>query len=65
MAHVKIEGIVDHLSSEMVRALRETLDELVPNASRIDEKEFFRDFKRRIDRKCSTWEKVPDKYVKE
>lgn len=62
MAKVKIEEIVDHLSSEMRRALAQTVATMVPDAS-VDEHELFREFKRNVYRKCSTWENVPDRYV--
>lgn len=62
MAKVKIEEVVDHLSSEMRRALEDAVNEVVPNA-RFDSYELFRAFKRNVYRKCSTWETVPDRYV--
>lgn len=62
MARVKIEGIVDHLSSEMRRALKDAVSEVAPK-TRFDEYELFRAFRRAVSRKCSTWESVPDHYV--
>lgn len=62
MARVKIEEIVDHLSSEVRRALSDSIKEVFPN-SNIDEYTLFRAFKRAIRRKCSTWERVPDSFV--
>jgi hypothetical protein len=63
MAEVKIEEIVDHLSSEMKRALEEAVNEVIPDA-RFDRDELFRTFKRNVYRACSIWERVPDRYVK-
>lgn len=62
MARVKMEEIVDHLSSEMRRALSDAVEEVSPN-SNIDGYDLFRAFKRAIRRKCNTWERVPDGYV--
>jgi hypothetical protein len=62
MASVNIEEIIDHLSTEVRRALEDAVQQVAPN-TRIDSHEFFRAFHRAIGRKCSTWEQVPDKYV--
>jgi hypothetical protein len=62
MAKVKIEDVVDHLSTEFRRALEETLNEHFPNQN-FDSKDVFRTFKRQVYRKCSVWENVPDQYV--
>jgi hypothetical protein len=45
MAKVKIEDVVDHLSSEFRRALEETMKEHFPNQS-FDTHNVFRTFKR-------------------
>ena len=62
MARVKIEEVVDHLSTEMRRALGDTVREVLPNAN-VDEHALFRAFVRAVRRKCNTWERVPDHYV--
>lgn len=62
MAKVKIEDIVDYLSSEFRRALEETIKEHFPNQN-FDSGDVFRTFKRQVYRKCSVWENVPDQYV--
>jgi len=62
MARVKIEQIVDHLSSEMRRALEDAVQRTCPDC-RVDAHALFREFKRAVGRKCSTWENVPDHYV--
>jgi hypothetical protein len=63
MARLKIEGVIDHLSSEMRKALAQATDQVMPG-SHVDERELFRAFKRAVGRKCSTWERVPDHYVR-
>ncbi len=62
MARVKVEEIVEHLSSEMRSALSDAVKEASPNCN-IDEYELFSAFKRAVSRKCGTWERVPDRYV--
>jgi len=62
MAKVQMDELVDHLSSEIRRALEDTLAEHFPNAQ-VDAHEVFRTFRRAVRRKCSTWETVPDQYV--
>jgi hypothetical protein len=62
MAKVKIEEIIDDLSSQMRRALGYAVKEVLPN-SNADEYELFRAFRRAVGRTCSTWERVPDRYI--
>jgi len=63
MAQVKIEEIVDHLSSEMRKALTIAVNNAIPNAE-FDERELFREFRRAVGRKCNNWETVPNHYVR-
>ena len=63
MAQLKIEDVVDHLSSEMRRALVDAVRAQAPDL-RLDEYQLFRDFKREVYRKCNVWENVPDRYVR-
>ena len=62
MAKVKIEEVIDHLDTEIRRALEETIKTHFPNTN-FDTREVFRTFKRMVGRKCNTWERVPDIYV--
>ena len=62
MARVKMEKIVDHLSSEIRRALVDAVEREIPGSS-VDAYSLFREFRRAVGRKCSTWERVPDSYV--
>lgn len=64
MSYVNAEGIVDHLSTEMRRALRDAVQQTIPTAQ-FDEHELFRAFRRAVRRKCSDWESVPNQYVRE
>ncbi len=62
MARVKIEEIIDHIDSDMRKALAETVRTHFPDAE-FDDRAMFRTFKRMVGRKCNTWETVPDQYV--
>ena len=62
MARVKIEEIVDHLGTEMRKALSIAVNNVIPDAE-FDERQLFRAFRRAVGRKCNTWESVPDQYV--
>lgn len=62
MARIKVEEIVDDLSSEFRSALDSAVSEVIPGAE-FDRYELFRAFKRAIRRKCSTWERVSDNHV--
>jgi hypothetical protein len=62
VARVKMEEIVDHLSSEIRSALAQSIRDEIPNVN-FDEHGLFRAFRRHVGRRCSTWERVPDRYV--
>lgn len=62
MARVKIEEILEHLSTEMRKALKQAVESTIPGAE-FDERELFRNFRRSVGRKCGVWENVPDQYV--
>jgi hypothetical protein len=63
MAEVKIDDILNDLSTEMRNALEAAVRQVLPDAN-FDRNELFRAFQREVSRKCRTWEKVRDKYVK-
>jgi len=63
MAEVQMDEIVDHLRSEMRRALEDAVREVAPNVQ-IDFHELYRSFRRAVRRKCNQWEQVPDDYVR-
>ena len=62
MARVKIGEIVSHLSTEFRKALDEAVRKEIPDAD-FNPQQLFREFRRAVGRKCSTWESVPDHYV--
>jgi hypothetical protein len=63
MARIRIEHIVDHLDSDMRKALEAAVKEVLPDAGSFDRYELFRAFRRAVGRKCNTWESIPDSDV--
>ena len=63
MSLVKIEDMVESLSYNFKRVLEDAVERTVPEAD-FDRNKLFLEFKRSIRRKCSTWETVPDRYIK-
>ena len=59
MARVKIQSIVEHLDYDMKRALEDAVAHVLPDAD-VDRSEIYREFRRSVGRKCSTWVNVPD-----
>jgi hypothetical protein len=62
MAKIQVVAVVDHLSSQMRRALEAAVEAELPDAS-VDAHSLFRAFKRALNSKCSIWETVPDSCV--
>lgn len=62
MARVKIEEIIDHLDTDIRKALSEAVNRTIPDAE-FNDRELFRNFRRAVCRKCSIWESVLDQYV--
>ena len=62
MARVKIESVLEQLESDLRKALRVAVHRVIPDAT-FYERTLFREFKRAVGRKCSTWERVNDRDV--
>ncbi len=63
MPKVRIATIIERLDSNMRSALAEAVTEVLPGAN-VDSYGLFRAFVRAVERRCSTWEKVPERCVK-
>jgi len=63
MAQVDIEEVLDHLSDELRGALRDSIQEVMPGST-VNEFDVFRAFLRAVNRRCATWESVPDYIVR-
>ncbi|PMD83726.1 hypothetical protein BWI97_27075 [Siphonobacter sp. BAB-5405] len=64
MAEIKIEEVIDYLDYDMKYALEQTMKKHFPNAT-FSKEEVFKTFKAEVYRKCNTWEKIPDKLIKQ
>jgi hypothetical protein len=62
MAQIQMEPIVEHLRTEIRRALSAAVREVVEDAD-FDESALYRAFRRAVGRRCNVWERVPDQYV--
>jgi len=63
MAKVKIESVIEHLNSDMRRALEDAVNRTILDAD-FDRNVLFREFVRAVGRKCPTWTNVPDSCVR-
>ena len=63
MAKVNIEEFIDHLDVEIRKALELTVREHFPNQE-YNAKALFKTFKIETVKKCDSWERIPNKYIK-
>lgn len=64
MARIKPEDIIDNLKTPIKKALTEAVTQIIPNTE-FDAELLFREFKKQIRFKCSTWERVPNTAVQD
>lgn len=62
MAQVQMDELIDHLRTEVKKALADAFAETAPDAD-VDIDNFYHVFKRRVYHHCNVWEQVPDQYV--
>jgi hypothetical protein len=62
MARIKPEEIIEHLDRDMRVALEIAVKQVLPEAE-FDSMALFRAFVLAVDRQCSQWERVPDRFV--
>ena len=62
MARINIERVMEHLDSDIRKALEAAVKEVIP-AANFDPYTLKRAFIRAVGRKCNTWENVPDHLV--
>ena len=63
MTKIKIEGVVEHLSDHIRKALDEAVKRTIPDSNPNSSK-LFSEFKRNLVKKCNDWERIPDRYAK-
>jgi hypothetical protein len=62
MTKIRVDGVVDELKPQLLRALQDAVRSAVPEVS-FDEYQLFTEFKRAIVRRCATWESIPNEYL--
>ena len=63
MAKLNIEQIIDHLDREIRKALDATMREHFPHQD-FNSRAVFDTFKKQVEKKCDSWESVPNKYIR-
>ena len=64
MKQVKFEGVIEHLSHDVKRALEDAVRRQIPDAA-FDRVSLFKEFQKAVYRKCSVWESIPDHLVRD
>lgn len=62
MTKIRIDGVVDELKPQVLRALQDAVASTMPDAS-FDENQLFTEFRSAIVRRCATWESIPNEYL--
>lgn len=62
MTKIRVDGVVDELKPQVLRALQEAVANIMPEAS-FDENQLFAEFRSAIVRRCATWESIPNEYL--
>jgi hypothetical protein len=63
MTHVKVEGVIQHLSTHIRAALEEAVLSAFPFQT-VNRDDIYREFRVALARRCREWEEVPDYYVR-
>jgi len=63
MAKLHIKEIIGHLEREMRKALEATMREHFPDQE-FNGKAVYKTFNQQVEKKCNTWEIIPNKYIK-
>ncbi len=63
MAKIKIESVIEHLDTDIRRALEDAVNHTIIDIQ-FDRNVLFREFVRAVGRKCQTWANVPDNCVR-
>jgi hypothetical protein len=62
MTRIKVEGVVQHLSSHIRAALEEAVLTAYPFQT-VNRDDIYREFRVALARRCRGWEEVPDEFV--
>ena len=62
MTRIKVEGIIEELSTHIRGALEEAVLSTYPFQT-VNKDDIYREFRRALARRCRTWEEVPDALI--
>jgi uncharacterized protein (DUF433 family) len=62
MTRIKVEGIIEELSTHIRGALEEAVLSAYPFQT-VNRDDIYREFRSALARRCRTWEEVPDAFV--
>lgn len=62
MARVKVEGVIQHLSTPIRAALEEAVLSAYPFQT-VNRDDIYREFRVALAKRCRAWEEVPDEFV--
>lgn len=63
MAKIQTVEVIDHLEDQIRKALAETLREHFPDQE-FTARAVYKTFIKQVDKKCNSWEDIPNKYVR-
>jgi len=63
MAKINIEEIIDHLEDDVRKSLEATMRSHFPNQD-FNSRSVFKTFKAQIEKRCKSWETVPNKFIR-
>lgn len=62
MTQINLHAVIDHLQHDIMRALENALENVIPDAE-IDRNALYKEFRKAVHRKCPPWAIIPDQYV--
>jgi hypothetical protein len=63
MPRIKVNAFIDRVDYKLKPALEEAVLNVIPGA-RFDKEMLWKEFLGVVNRKCSSWAKVPDSYIR-
>lgn len=63
MAKINTVEVIDHLEDAIRKALQATLKEHFPDQE-FNARAVYKTFKKQVDKKCNSWEDIPNKYIR-
>jgi len=63
MAKINTVEVIDQLEDQIRKALHATLREHFPDLE-FNARAVYKTFKKQVDKKCNSWEDIPNKYIR-